>query len=151
MVLFRIAIGPESNCGAEVPAVSRVACLGGGHHQPEARRSKAPRVRSCRFGLLSPELAAGIRRVKGVKQLGFRAGNWLNHDQARLLLEKSDGESLRSSRDVAMISVLLGCGLRRAELASLRKEDVQLWQGHWAMVDLVGKGATSAPFRCHSG
>src|SRR6266567_598766 len=48
-------------------------------------------------GLLSPELAAGIRRVKGVKQLGFRTGNWLNRDQARLLLEKSDGESLRST------------------------------------------------------
>jgi hypothetical protein len=46
-------------------------------------------------GLLSPELAAGIRRVKGVKQLGSRAGNWLNRDQARLLIEKSDGESLR--------------------------------------------------------
>src|ERR1700676_2268751 len=71
-------------------------------------------------GFLSPELAAGIRRVKGVKQLGFRAGNWLNRDQARLLLEKADGESLRSVRDVAMISILLGCGLRRAELASLR-------------------------------
>jgi integrase len=39
-----------------------------------------------------------------------------------------------------MISILLGCGLRRAELASLRKEDVQLRQGHWAIVDLVGKG-----------
>ena len=28
-------------------------------------------------GLLSPELSAGIARVKGVKQLGFRSGNWL--------------------------------------------------------------------------
>ena len=91
-------------------------------------------------GLLSPELAAGIRRVKGVKQLGSRSGNWLNGDQSRLLLEKSDGESLRSVRDVAMISILLGCGLRRAELASLRKEDIQIRQGHWAIVDLVGKG-----------
>src|SRR5271163_3192945 len=45
-------------------------------------------------GLLSPELAAGIRRVKGVKQLGCRAGNWLNRDQARLLVEKCDGEPL---------------------------------------------------------
>jgi hypothetical protein len=45
-------------------------------------------------GLLSPELAAGIRRVKGVKQLGFRDGNWLSRDQARLLLERSDGKSL---------------------------------------------------------
>src|SRR5271169_2645745 len=68
-------------------------------------------------GLLSPELAAGIRRVKGVKQLGSRSGNWLNSDQARSLLEKSDGESLRNNRDLAMIAILLGCGLRRAELA----------------------------------
>ena len=29
-------------------------------------------------GLLSPELVAGIRRVKGVPQLGRRAGNWLS-------------------------------------------------------------------------
>jgi site-specific recombinase XerD len=91
-------------------------------------------------GLLSPELAAGIRRVKGVKQLGFRAGNWLNREQARLLLEKSNGEGLRSVRDVAMISILLGCSLRRPELSSLRNEDIQIRQGHWAIVDLVGKG-----------
>ena len=52
-------------------------------------------------GLLSPELAAGIRRVKGVKQLGSRAGNWLNRDQAELLLEKADGEGLRNKRDLA--------------------------------------------------
>ena len=91
-------------------------------------------------GLLSPELAAGIRRVKGVKQLGGRAGNWLNREQARLLLEKSNREGLRSIRDVAMISILLGCGLRRAELSGLRTEDIQARQGHWAIVDLVGKG-----------
>ena len=28
-------------------------------------------------GLLSPELAAGIARVKGAKRLGVRIGNWL--------------------------------------------------------------------------
>jgi hypothetical protein len=28
-------------------------------------------------GLLSANLAAGIRRVKGVKKLGVRLGNWL--------------------------------------------------------------------------
>jgi site-specific recombinase XerC len=91
-------------------------------------------------GLLSPELAAGIRRVKGVKQLGARVGNWLNLEQARLLLDKANRESLRGIRDLAMISILLGCGLRRAELASLRKEGIQVRQGHWAIVDLIGKG-----------
>jgi hypothetical protein len=28
-------------------------------------------------GILSPDLAAGIRRVKGAKKLGMRLGNWL--------------------------------------------------------------------------
>src|ERR1700761_6675977 len=47
-------------------------------------------------GFLSPELAAGIRRVKGVKQLGQRSGNWRNREQCQSLLEKSGGESLRT-------------------------------------------------------
>jgi integrase len=91
-------------------------------------------------GLLSPELAAGIRRVKGVKQLGSRAGNWLTRDQARTLLQTAAGEDLRCLRDLAMISVLLGCGLRRAELSGLKVDDLQIRQGHWAVIDLVGKG-----------
>lgn len=91
-------------------------------------------------GLLSPELAAGIRRVKGAKQLGTRMGNWLTQDQARLLLENTDGNDLRSARDLAMLSVLVGCGLRRADLSALKVENLQIRQGHWAIVDLVGKG-----------
>ena len=103
-------------------------------------------------GLLSPELAAGIRRVKGVKALGTRLGNWLNADQAKLLLLNADGKDLRSIRDLAMVAVLLGCGLRRAELSSLRMEDMQSRQGHWAIVDLVGKVNASGryPSRCGS-
>jgi integrase len=92
-------------------------------------------------GLLSPELAAGIRRVKGVKQLGSRLGNWLSSDQAKPLLESAGGEDLRSIRDLAMMAVLLGCGLRRAELSALEVEDIDLRQGHWAIVDLIGKGS----------
>src|ERR1019366_6793085 len=34
-------------------------------------------------GLLSPELAAGIRRVKGAKRIGVRLGNWLTAEQSR--------------------------------------------------------------------
>jgi hypothetical protein len=36
-------------------------------------------------GLLSPDLAAGIRRVKGVKKLGVRLGNWLTAERASTL------------------------------------------------------------------
>jgi hypothetical protein len=44
-------------------------------------------------GLLSPDLAAGISRVKGVKQLGFRSGNWLSVEQSSEVL-KHAGETL---------------------------------------------------------
>jgi hypothetical protein len=36
-------------------------------------------------GLLSAGLAAGIRRVKGVKKLGVRLGNWLTAEQGQQL------------------------------------------------------------------
>jgi len=75
-----------------------------------------------------------------VKQLGARAGNLLTQDQARLLLEKAEGHGLRSARDLTMLSERVGCGLRRAELSALTVEDLQIRQGHWAIVDLVGKG-----------
>jgi site-specific recombinase XerD len=91
-------------------------------------------------GLLSPELAAGIKRVKGAKQLGVRLGNWLTSEQGRALVEAPAVETLRGKRDRAILAVLLGCGLRRSELVHLKLEDVQQREGHWAIVDLVGKG-----------
>jgi len=39
-----------------------------------------------------------------------------------------------------MLAILVGCGLRRAELANLPVEKIQVRQGHWVIVDLVGKG-----------
>src|SRR3954452_20884072 len=46
-------------------------------------------------GLLSPELAAGIRRVKGVRRLGVRLGNWLTADQGRRLVQAVGSPTLR--------------------------------------------------------
>lgn len=91
-------------------------------------------------GLLSPELAAGISRVRGVKQLGFRVGNWLSADECSTVLSRAQGSTLRAKRDYAMLAVLFGCGLRRSELVALERNDIQMRQGHWAVVDLVGKG-----------
>src|SRR6478672_8122236 len=91
-------------------------------------------------GLLSPDLAAGIARVKGVKQLGQRSGNWLTQDQSSAVLRRARGQSIRAKRDCAMLAILFGCGLRRAELAGLETDDIQTRQGHWAIVDLIGKG-----------
>ena len=38
-----------------------------------------------------------------------------------------------------MISLLLGCGLRRSEVVALRVGAIQRREDHWAIVDLVGK------------
>lgn len=57
-----------------------------------------------------------------MKQLVSLSGNWLTRDEAGLLLERSDRESLRSTRDVAMISILLGCGLREQNWCPLEKK-----------------------------
>ncbi len=65
-------------------------------------------------GLLSPELAAGICRVKGVRRIGVRLGNWLTPEQGRRLLEATTPSNPRQLRDQAMIAMLIGCGLRRA-------------------------------------
>ena len=91
-------------------------------------------------GLLSPELAAGIRRVKGAKKRGVRLGNWLTETQARNLLQLPDTQTLKGKRDRALLAVLLGCGLRRRELADLTFDHLQRREDHWAIVDLVGKG-----------
>jgi len=91
-------------------------------------------------GLLSPELAAGISRVKGVKQLGFRFGNWLSAEQSSEVLKHACGDSMRAKRDYAMMAMLFGCGFRRSELVGLEADEIQMRQGHWAVVDLIGKG-----------
>lgn len=92
-------------------------------------------------GLLDPVLAAGIARVKGAKQLGVRAGNWLTREEARLLLLAPDAATLKGKRDRAMLGVLIGCGLRRAELAALTIDHLQQREARWVWIDLVGKGS----------
>jgi integrase len=91
-------------------------------------------------GLLSPDLAAGIRRVKGARRLGVRIGNWLTAEEGRRMIGSFGSSALKQRRNRAMIAVLIGCGLRRAEAAALKFEDVQLREEHWVIADLNGKG-----------
>jgi site-specific recombinase XerD len=91
-------------------------------------------------GLLSPDLAAGIRRVKGAKRLGVRVGNWLTVEQGKRLLAVHSDKHLRDLRNHAVLAMLLGCGLRRAELVAVKIEDFELREEHWVLADLIGKG-----------
>src|SRR6202166_3793714 len=90
-------------------------------------------------GLLAPELAAGISRVKSAKTQGIRSGNWLSQRQAQALLSAPDITTVRGLRDRAILAVLLGCGLRRSEVAALTFAHVQQRDGRWCIVDLRGK------------
>jgi site-specific recombinase XerD len=90
-------------------------------------------------GLLSSDLAAGIRRVKGVRNLGMRLGNWLTAEQSVALWQAPDRERLKGKRDRALLALLLACGLRRHEAVALWLEHLEQREGHWAIVDLKGK------------
>src|ERR1700687_4424916 len=91
-------------------------------------------------GLLSADLAAGVRRVKGVKKLGMRLGNWLTAEQGHALWQAPDRQRLKGKRDRALLALLLACGLRRNEAVALALDHLQQREEHWAIVDLVGKG-----------
>jgi site-specific recombinase XerD len=91
-------------------------------------------------GLLSADLAAGIRRVKGVKKLGVRLGNWLTAEQGQALWQAPDRKCLKGKRNRALLALLLACGLRRHEAVSLRLDHLQQREEHWAIIDLLGKG-----------
>ena len=90
-------------------------------------------------GLLSSDLAAGIRRVKGVKKIGVRLGNWLTPEQSQRLWNAPGTQTLKGKRDRELLTVLLACGLRRHEAVNLDFGHIQQREDHWAIVDLIGK------------
>jgi integrase len=90
--------------------------------------------------LLDADLAAGIAKVRGVKNEGVRAGNWLTREQARELLLAPDTSTLKGKRDRAILAVLLGCGLRRSEVVRLEVDQVEQREKCWVIVDFRGKG-----------
>jgi site-specific recombinase XerD len=90
-------------------------------------------------GLLSSDLAAGIRRVKGVKKIGVRLGNWLTSEQSQRLWHSARVDSLKGKRDRALLALLLACGLRRHEAVNMDFRHLQQREEHWAIVDLIGK------------
>jgi site-specific recombinase XerD len=90
-------------------------------------------------GALDLQIANGIRAVKGARHEGRRTGNWLTREEAQAWLSAPDRKTMRGRRDRALLSVLIGCGLRRAEAAGLTFDHVQQRDGRWVLVDLIGK------------
>ena len=93
-----------------------------------------------RNGMLDAAEAAQLEDVPNVKLRGRRMGNWLTRDQAKELLAIPNRSTLKGKRDYCILALLVGCALRRRELASLEVEEIQLREGRWVIADLRGKG-----------
>jgi site-specific recombinase XerD len=91
-------------------------------------------------GMIDQALANGIKAVRGIKSAGVRSGNWLTREQAQELINTPNVETLKGLRDRAILAVLVGCGLRRSEVAELTFDRVAQREGRWVICDLVGKG-----------
>ena len=89
--------------------------------------------------LLDSKIANGIRAVKGVSFRGRRTGNWLTKEDAQKWLNAPDIKTLKGVRDRALLAILIGCGLRRAEASILSFHHIEQREGRWAIVDVVGK------------
>jgi integrase len=93
-----------------------------------------------RNGMLSAGEAENLTGVPNLRQKGIRLGNWLTREQAKELLQVPDRSKLKGKRDYVILALLVGCALRRQELANLYIEDVQMREGRWVIADLRGKG-----------
>lgn len=102
-------------------------------------------------GMLGVEEAGQLTSVPNIRQAGTRIGNWLTREQAKDLLTVPDRSTLKGKRDYVILALLVGCALRRNELAELDVDTIQLREGRWVLADLEGKGRRSEPWPCPFG
>ena len=93
-----------------------------------------------RAGVVGAEEASEMTDIPNVRQQGTRLGSWLTREQAKELLAVPDRSTLKGKRDYVILSLLVGCALRRRGLASLCIEDIQMREVRWVIADLRGKG-----------
>jgi integrase len=93
-----------------------------------------------RDGMIGQEEASSLTDVPNISQKGTRLGNWLTREQAKELLAVPDRSTLKGKRDYVILALLVGCALRRNELAELDVETIQQREGRWVLADLEGKG-----------
>jgi integrase len=91
-----------------------------------------------RAGLLEADAYAAIRDVPGVADTRLPAGRDVQPEEVRRLIEvcRRDGD-LASIRDVAILALLYGTGMRRAEVAGIALGD---YDPHLVSFRVMGKG-----------
>ena len=89
-------------------------------------------------GLIPEATAQSIKRIKSTPIRGRKLGNWLDAKQASVMLNATD-DTLKGRRDRAILALMIGCGLRREEVAGLTVNHLAQRAGRWVVLDLVGK------------
>jgi site-specific recombinase XerD len=76
------------------------------------------------------------------KSYSISDGGWgsAHADQVKVLVRAPNVDTMRGKRDRAIIAILVGCGLRRSEVADLKLGDIQQRDERWIILDLYGKG-----------
>ena len=91
-------------------------------------------------GLISEHDLAGILALKTPRPKGTRSGNWLQLEDVKALIALPDRQTHEGLRDACVLGMLVGCGLRRAEVSDMTWDCYQQREGRWCFVDLKGKG-----------
>lgn len=87
--------------------------------------------------LLNHDALDRIRSIKQVRVSRLPVGRSLSYAESAALLSAAAGDDPQKIRDRAILTLFLGCGLRRAEICSLQMDKVDLFDG---TMQLIGKG-----------
>jgi len=90
--------------------------------------------------LISQHDLGAILSLKTPRPKGNRAGNWLQLEDVKALIALPDRQQHDGLRDACVLGMLVGCGLRRAEVSDMTWDKYQQREGRWCFVDLKGKG-----------
>lgn len=89
--------------------------------------------------VISDKVYKMIKEVKGIRGSRVEHGRALSGDEIHKLFKNFNSDTTKNVRDAAILAVLIGCGLRRAECISLRYENIYLG-GSNPYLSVVGKG-----------
>jgi site-specific recombinase XerD len=97
-------------------------------------------MQAAAHGWIAYETAVQIDSIRTKKRLGQLAGAWLTIDQAKALLAAPDAATVAGKRDLAVLALLIGCGLRREEAAGLSWLQFDKREDRWMLLNIEGKG-----------
>jgi site-specific recombinase XerD len=98
------------------------------------------KLSALKFKARAEEADPKIQELKSMPIRGVRLGTWLSAAQVSALVERQPGEPLVGLRNRALLGMLCGAALRRAELVSLDCSHLQTLEGRLCITDLTGKG-----------